>query len=324
MNSPSYDEKVASQIKISLLEKAVHVLITAHKDPDIDAIGSCLAFQKQLTALQIPSTVWLEDPLEKYATFLPGSDQIISLLPDIHFDTAVILDCPNLNRIRQENPQNKAILGGIKTVINIDHHPDNARFGEINLVCPDISSVGELLFYFFQDPFWPALSAEVATCLYAAISFDTGRFLFSNVTTHTLSAASQLMAAGAEAYSIAQTMYENKSLETFQVIQLALSRLVIDPQNRFAYSTLPASAPEADIKIIDFIRQLGGIDVFLVFCETKQGEIKINLRSKGKFNVSQFASQFGGGGHIFASGITLKGPLEDICQTVITKLSSSL
>lgn len=307
-----------------LTQEAKVILITAHKDPDIDAIGSCLAFQKQLAYRNIPSTIWLEDVLEPYAQFLPDAENILTQIPQKNYDTLIVLDSPNLNRIRQENIQNNAAFRAIPMIINIDHHPDNTKFGHINIVCPEVSSVGELLFHLYEQAGWTDYSTETATCLYAAISFDTGRFLFSNVTADTFFAASELMKKGAKAYYISQTMYENKSEVAFNIMKIALDRLVIDPQNRFAYSSLPAASPESEIKIIDFIRQLGGIDIFLVFCENKNGEIKINIRSKGHFNASAFAAQFGGGGHVLAAGITLNGDLETICKAVITQLELSL
>jgi phosphoesterase RecJ-like protein len=276
-----------------------------------------------LTLLGKKVELWFHDPIEPYAKPLPGSTQILPTIPNLNFDTIIILDSPHLQRIRNFEAIELLISQFAPMVINIDHHPDNINFGTLNIVEPTISSVGELLFHIFISYEW-TITAFIATNLYAAISFDTGRFLFSNVTSYTFSAASHLLNQGADAYGISQNMYENKSMKTFEVIKIALDRLVIDPQNRFAYTTLPLDTPEGEMKAIDFIRQLGNIQVFLVLSEQKPGEIKVNLRSKSSFNVSQFAAQFGGGGHILAAGITISGSLESATRMIITALDKAL
>ncbi len=323
MPFPISEQETLETLKSWVRSQAQSILITGHKDPDIDAIGSCIAFKKVLDTFAIPNIVWFEDSLETYATHLPSSNQIKKTIPTYPIDTLIILDSPHLGRIRNQAAIESLIQRFKPMVINIDHHPDNTLFGNINIVKPGISSVGELLFHIFSYLNWP-ISSETASCLYAAISFDTGRFLFSNVTERTFLSASKLLRAGAKAYELSQKMYENKTLQTFDLIQIALSRMVIDNKKRFAYTTLPIDAPEGEMKVIDFIRQLGGIDVFVVFSESKNGEVKLNLRSKGGFNVSKFAAQFGGGGHALAAGITMQGTLEEVTQTIIQQLDQCL
>ncbi len=293
------------------------LLIITHKDPDFDAIGSSLALYLQLKTLGREVQIWCADKLDLMYHILPSWTAIRSEIPD-HFDTVIALDCSHLNRVREIGKINRKDI----TLINIDHHSDNDRFGDINFV-EHISSVGEYLYFIFQGLGWP-LNPDVASCLYAAIIFDTGRFLYSSVTPQTFEAAARLLEAGAHAYDLSEHIFENLSPKAFEIIKIALDRMVVNPSLGYAYTVIPVSAPHVSFKVIDFIRQLGTVPVFFVIQEYENGEIKVNLRSKNDFNVSEFAALFGGGGHKNASGITLRGNLKEIEEKIVRKLDERL
>ena len=162
----------------------------------------------------------------------------------------------------------------------------------------------------------------MATCLYAAISFDTGRFAYSNVTEKTLETASKLVKIGANPYLITQTMEENKSEKDFQLIKIAIDNLIINKHAGFAYTTIPKKSPKGSVKIIDLIRQLKDIDLLIVFQELQSKLVKVNLRSKSQVNVSKLAQQFGGGGHDRAAGILFNKDLET-CQAELIQYIQS-
>ena len=119
-------------------------------------------------------------------------------------------------------------------------------------------------------------------------------------------------------------MDENKSLEDFNLISLAISRAKLNKALSYVYTTIPIQSNKTTVKVIDFIRLLKGFEVILVFQEIEKKKVKISLRSKKETDVSAFASQYGGGGHKKASGILIKESLEASVKTIIPALDKYL
>ncbi|MBT5953969.1 hypothetical protein HOG98_04545 [bacterium] len=313
-------------------EKQNFLLVT-HKFPDHDAIGSLLSMAQMLKKQGHTVKCWVPEFDEREFGWLPGKELISEQLgffvgsSDLGtgtskdtYDFVISLDASNFDRI----PNNEQLIPVLKNVplINIDHHMDNSHYGAYNYVV-DLSSVGEVLFQLFFSWGWD-VDASVATCLYAAICTDTGRFLFDNTTGATLIAAGALINKGADRHLVSRKIYESKSQTDFSILLLALKNLVVNESLSYGYSFLPFPSPDSKAKPIDFIRQCADIDIALVFQEIEQDVIKISLRSKESFDVQLFSAQFGGGGHKKASGIMLKGSLDDVIQRVINALESSI
>jgi bifunctional oligoribonuclease and PAP phosphatase NrnA len=304
------------------ISKANNVLIISHMFPDIDSIGSSLAVYAHLKTNNISCQVWVADKIKEDLHFLPGSNEIsANISKDFQFDTVIVLDSSSLDRVKNIAKLN---ISETTTIINIDHHLDNKNFSTINIVDIKASSVGEILSGVFDTLAWD-ITPNIATCLYAAIVSDTGRFLFNNTTSKALATASGLVCKGANPRFISQCIYENLPPQTFELIKIVLDRLVIKSEYQYAYTSIPKWVPESPINIIDFIRQIRDIEVFLVFTELKSTEVKISLRSKHDLvDVSKFAALFGGGGHKSASGIKFKGSLAQAEKVIIQRLEETL
>ncbi len=296
-------------------------LITVHRDPDTDAIGSALAWAGFLSQRGIESTIWAADPLEPYLRWLPGVPRVqTDFDSSVDYDSIWFLDCASMERVRQYERLLPWV--GKRPIINIDHHEDNSRFGD-HIVVETISSVGEFLVGIAEILNFQ-ITPEIATCLYAAISFDTGRFLYSNTTAHTFDAAATLVRTGISPGELGTQMFESVPAAGFAVLNLALSRMVIEPERRLAYTSLPKGTGPESIKVVDFVRQLEGADVVVVFREQDDGIVRVNLRSKGDVVVNTVAHYFGGGGHAKAAGITLPGPLDTVMVSVLARLRETL
>jgi len=310
--NPIYDD-----IKNCLFKpRQTPIIILTHFSPDLDAIASSFALSLALDQLHIPNLVFLEATDVSY-TFLPGASKITSLnqLPE-QFEVVVCLDTATLERLHFSDSIRLKRVD--LTVINIDHHLSNSRYGDFNLI-EDASSIGEILFYLFKL-FSVQMTADIADCLYTSILSDTGGFRYVNVTAKTMNCVSKLIEFGAHHVALAQSVFESKRIEVFQTIKLALDHLVIDWEYGFAYTYLDQSEFDFGQDVIDFIRTLDKIFVFLVFREYPDRLIRISLRSKGQFDVSKFAGYFSGGGHKAAAGIKLKGTMPDAIEKVISKL----
>jgi bifunctional oligoribonuclease and PAP phosphatase NrnA len=315
-----------------LLSSAKGILLTAHRDPDLDAVGSTLGVWHLCRLLGIPATVWLSDPLPKDCDVLPGADRIVRTLPtEGTYDQVWVLDASNIDRIR-DVALLKVFAAG-RTLVNVDHHPDNSQFGQHNLT-PIISSTSELVFWTFLHASGGALLADVATdkqtlsdmatCLYAGVCFDTGRFLHDSVTANTFRAVADLVTYGADLALIRHHFFENKSPANYALMRYVLNHMVVSPLG-YIYVEIPVSMDEAEMKSVDIIRDMEGTSVALSFRETVSDGIKVSLRSKSDFNVSLFAAQFGGGGHVKASGITLRDvSLSEAKTRVLAALETAL
>ncbi len=297
------------------------VLLVTHRDPDGDALGSCLAMQEALRHQGHQVTIWSHAyRLLPSHAFFPGIDTVCASLPRQNWDTLLLLDCGSLSRV-----SNSSLIPSIPmTSIVIDHHEGYTPWAHFSVVEPSVSSVGELLASLFIEWKWP-ITPSMATCLYAAIAFDTGRFLFQNTSANTLRTAAYLSDCGADTAGISLQMFQNLSQKNFNTMKDVLNRTVVLSDIGLVYCSLPKQSWDPDFKAVDLIRQMEGMDIAAGFIETENGEIKVNLRSKKDFSVLAIATQFNGGGHLRAAGMTVSGQsLETVIDTVVAAIRRSV
>ena len=163
-------QKIISEIEINST-----FLITAHENPDGDAVGSSLALANFLSEIGKEVIIYHCDPLPDNYAFLPMADRICSVIPEQFYDICFVLDAGDLCRAGSD----LATFGKIGKIINIDHHPDNKKFGELNLVDPKASATGALI-YRILTAAGHAIDYDTALCIYTAIVTDTGSFRYSN------------------------------------------------------------------------------------------------------------------------------------------------
>src|SRR5919201_1200599 len=167
-------------------------LLTTHENPDGDALGSLLATKLVLDQLGKDAVMVLygDVPLPGEYQFMPLAELRRRWPDDVSERVLVAVDCANESRIA--DPE---ILGRVLLTINIDHHHDNTRFGDVNLVVADASSTGEILRDVFRE-LGVALTPEIAEALYTALVTDTGRFQYQNTTPKAFGLAKELLETG--------------------------------------------------------------------------------------------------------------------------------
>ncbi len=304
-----------------LLSQGDTVLICVHQFPDLDAIGSALACYWTFSQLGVTARIWVPDQDGVVFDFLPGASELSYSCPDGVFDSIWILDCSSLSRLPAEQKVARLVEEGLP-LVNVDHHVDNQGFGSVNVLRP-VSSVGELLSaWFLQEGL--EINSKAAQCLYTAINFDTGRFSYSNVTQQTHAIVAELLNVGVDVAAITQAMYERFSLQDFEVMKMALDKVTVHPGSLFAYTIMPKKLPPHQVKVIDLIRQLDQVDVFVVFQELSANKVKVSMRSKSIFDVQQFAAKFGGGGHVRAAGVVLTGESDQVIPSFLAQLASDM
>src|SRR6059036_568337 len=219
MSSPQTTSEVAAVA--DAIRSHDRFLLVTHENPDGDALGSILALKLALDQRGKDSVMYLygDAPLPVEYAFMP-LDELRRRLPDDWRERVLVaVDCANESRIGPEPEP----LDGAPLVLDIDHHHDNTRFGQINLIVPNASSTGEVLRDLFAE-LEVELSPEIAEALYIALVTDTGRFQYANTTPKALRLAAELVEAGADIHAVFQEVYENVQFAKLKLLARALDR----------------------------------------------------------------------------------------------------
>jgi phosphoesterase RecJ-like protein len=302
--------------KISaVLTEGKRFLLMTHKDPDGDGLGSMLALGKSLSDAGKEVSLLAQNPIQHPLNLLKGADQIVNTIDaDRDFDAAVALDCAEKSRLGKfENH-----LRNYRPVINIDHHETNESFGDLNLIEPESSSTGEMVFRLLEDAGLP-IGADVAGNIFAAIQTDTGSFRYSNTTAEALRIAAALMELGADPWEISRQVMNSYSLPRLQLLEMALSTIEFHHEGSIASMILSremfqkTGAQQADSeRFVDYPRFIFGVELGVLIREIGKNDCKFSLRSNSWLNVARLASRFGGGGHVRAAGFRFQGSLKDV------------
>jgi len=218
-------------------------------------------------------------------------------------------------------------------VINMDHHATNDCFGDINIIEPEASAAGELVYDFCKAASID-ITRDIAVNLYVAIHTDTGSFRYSSATPEAFIKAGELVRLGAVPWEISMRVYENYPARKYRLLAMVLSTLdIIEIRGAGMIATLSVSLDmfrkseaEKDVAdgFVNYARAIEGVEVGVLFRECAELEYKVSLRSKGNVDVAEVSRIFGGGGHRNAAGFTLKGSLEEVKVRVIETIKGQL
>jgi phosphoesterase RecJ-like protein len=306
-------------------------LVTTHENPDGDALGSLLATHLALGSLAKDSVMFLASPapLPGEYRFLALDDVARELPPDAAERTLVAVDCANESRLGAD----AAVLHQSPFTLNIDHHHDNSRFGDVNFVDAAASSTGEVLRGVFAE-LGVELTPELAEPLYVALVTDTGRFQYANTTPKALRLAAELVEAGADVHKVFQGVYENVQFAKLKLLARALERaqvyegggLVVSYLLRDDFAQVGAVEPYSE-GIIDFLRAVEGADMAALIREPPRGGSparRVSLRaSHDELDVSAIARASGGGGHRQAAGFSSDATIEEITEFLRREFSAA-
>src|SRR5689334_11546837 len=298
-------------------------LVVTHENPDGDALGSLLAATLALRQLGKDAVMYLagQTPLPREYAFMPLQELVRERPEDAGERVLLAVDCAKEDRIGDE-----AVLTLTKLVLNIDHHHDNTRFGNVNLIVADASSTGEVLRDLLTE-LGVALTPELAEPLYIALVTDTGRFQYANTTPKALRLAAELVEAGADIHAVFQEVYESVEFAKLKLLARALDRAEVLEGGRIVVSHLlrsdfvdaGASEPYSE-GIIDYLRAVEGAELAVLVREqlaNRAQAYKGSLRSSiDELDVSAIARRFGGGGHRQAAGFSTDLPLEQIVEQI--------
>lgn len=305
------------------LRGARSVVLASHVDPDGDAIGSLLGLAAALDVGGVPTTAVLANGRGCPVTyaFLPGAERLVPVAGVPMPDVFVALDSPVLERLGDA----QTLALGAGTLIAIDHHPDAAFDADLQLIDSTAAATGALVWQLLPH-LGVAPTPDIATCLYAAVLSDTGRFSYSNTTPATLRAAAEMIEAGAAPHAIYAAIYESRSRGAQGLVARTLERATFTNDERVAYSWIDATdfaetgaLPEEAENLIDHLRPLAGLAV-VFFAKIDGPTVRVSLRAKGDHDVGAVARSFGGGGHRAAAGFTYRGTFSDLLAVLLPSL----
>ncbi len=288
-------------------------LISAHIDPEADAVGSQLALASLLRRLGKEVTIVDQDSAPDSCGFLFQLKQI-KLFKDLDKssfkkpDCVIIVDCPTLERIGRV----RELITDDTVVVNIDHHVSNDMFGDVNWVDLKAAAVGEMIFDIFKKLKMKILKDE-AVVIYSAILIDTGSFRYSNTTVKTHTIAAELIKNGLDTNTIYEHLFEMKSYQVTRLLGLALSGIKKNKYGKIVWMWVTGRMlKESGAHLVDaenfigFPRAVKECKVAILFKETAhKGVFKVSFRGKKGVDVNKIAAKFGGGGHAGASGCTI-------------------
>ena len=324
MSSPQTQTTSDLQAVADALRSNDRFLLVTHENPDGDALGSLLAMQLALESLGKDSVMYLygDAPLPKEYGFMELSGILREPPPDASERVLVALDCANETRMAPDT----TLLENASLTLDIDHHHDNSRFGELNLVVGDASSTGEVLRDLFAE-LGVELTPEIAEALYIAVVTDTGRFQYTNTTPKALRLAAELVDAGADVHRVFQAVYESVELAKLKLLGRVLDRAQVYEGGRLVVSYLLRSdftelnvAEAFSEGLIDYLRAVEGAEMAALIREPPRREgppRRISLRaSNDELDVSAIARKSGGGGHRQAAGFSSDASVEEITEFI--------
>lgn len=308
-----------------IIKSSKNILIISHINPDGDTLGSMCGlycaikdnFKKSCEMLAISK-------IPSVYEFLPNISQV-KQLEDIdksrEYDLVINVDVASLDRICDA----KILFDKAKKTINFDHHKTNNSYGEINLINADASSTGEVLYYFMKEQGWK-INLDTANCLYTAILTDTGSFRFNNTKPETLNVAADLVEIGVDPTDVYKKVYESDSKTLVMFQAYCISKAEFLDNDKIAYTIVYkkdmekfGANEECMEGLTEKLRAIVTTRVAFVAKEMKSGATKFSMRSKF-VDVAEICEVFGGGGHRFAAGCTIKAHPEDAVKKILKEI----
>ena len=327
-----FPKEIVNEIKLSK-----SIILTAHINPDGDALGSLLAFYFMIddfckkNNMEKMIKIVVDDKLPKYMRHFEDTELIWSyekfgeefkhnFQNDEKFDLFISLDCANEERYGKAIKIKKLS----KKSINIDHHISNTEHADFNYV-EDICSTGELL-YQFLEIFEIELREKIAKYMYLGIINDTGNFRHDNVTEHTFFVCSKLIGAGVNNHKIANIIFKVSEKKVGFIGELYKNKKINERYKFISYYLTQEKMKELSIEKDDtdgaaeMLLKIEGMELSLFVREDVDGSLKGSFRANDKYNVNKIASIFGGGGHIKAAGFKTNLSFKEILEKTYQEL----
>ncbi|GAB3172884.1 phosphoesterase RecJ-like protein [Micromonospora palomenae] len=331
---PDESDWAAAVAAVRRLPADARVLLICHVNPDGDALGSMLGFGLGLRRLGVrhlqatfPGPPEVPEPFR----WLPGLDLLVpstGAYPDP--DLVVCFDAASESRLGELVDR----LDTAGDALVLDHHASNTRFGRVHLVDPAAAATSVVVDELLTRLDVP-LDAEIAQCLYVALTTDTGSFRFEATTPAVHQFAARLLATGIRPGDISRQVFDTRPFGAVRLFGEVLGRARLEPSAAAGHGLVWTYATQDDLArhdqrpyvleaLIDSVRCTAEADVACVLKQVGPAEWAVSMRSKGAVDVSAVAVALGGGGHRFAAGFTGAGSAEDVVRSIRAELDGAL
>ena len=299
------------------ITKARSVSIYTHQNPDCDTLSCALALRLALLSLGKSVDVYSVDPVPNTLCVLNGASEVKLPEKKVH-DLSIAVDCDGLDRIGNGM---KSFLSS-KSKIAIDHHKTHKRFADITLLDIEVSACAEIIYRLLKHS--DLITKEIAELLFAGIITDSGCFQFPSATASTHMIASELMAYGINSGQIIYDVFKKSSKNKFILENAVLSKCKFYEDDQIAIITYTENDFNVTgttltdtlgtiVKVID----IDTVKIAYAISEAAPRSYKIMIRTKENIDASDIAREFGGGGHVRASGCRLNGYYEDVVEKLL-------
>jgi phosphoesterase RecJ-like protein len=299
-------------------------LLSSHSRPDGDSIGSQVAMAYALRALGKEVRIVNKDRAADPLMAFPGvADIEIAEQAIGDFDAAIIMECGDIGR--------PGVAGLDKLfVINIDHHPGNTAYGQLNWIDESAAACAELVFELIAA-LGVRLSREMALHVYLAILTDTGSFHYSNISPRTFDICRQALEAGVDPVFVARTVYDNNNVGRLRLFGAVLSAMELDGNGQIATLYVDhqiarnAGATYDDTEgLINLPLSVKEIRAAIFFKQVEGDDYRVSMRSKDEIDVAAIAKLFGGGGHKNAAGCSARGSIGSLRATFLSHVERAI
>ena len=311
----------------NIIDSSYKICIIGHVAPDGDCIGSVMAlYEFLISSCNKEVFIGFDGKIPYNYKNYVNEDLILSDFEDKKFDLTVVLDCSDQGRLGKY----ECVIPNSKKTVCIDHHKTNTKFADINIIDPDISSTGELLYHILKSNN-KKISLKMAEYIYIAILTDTGKFSYSSTQALTHMVASELINIGIDIAKIDNEIYNSKPINVVKAYTECISNINFYYGNRLGIAKITDEIITKyninmnDIEgIVEFIREVNEIEISCVLKEYDAENTKVSMRSKNDIDVAEISEQFGGGGHKKAAGFQIYEGLNDAEIILVNELKKYL
>lgn len=312
-----------------VVKDSKNILIISHVNPDGDTLGTMcalqLAIQKQYKK---KAEMLILSKLPKIYEFLPNVHEAKTLDKfdkSREYDLVITVDVASLDRLIEA----QVLFDKAKFKVNIDHHRTNNGFGNLSIIEPKASSTGEVLYKIIKNLDWQ-IDLDTAICIYTAILTDTGGFRFENTNAEVFRVAAELTEMGIVPQDLFRKCYESKSKSIVMFQNHCINKAFFSPDNKIVYTIIYkkdiekfSATDDATDGIAEALRAIISTDVSFVVKEVDAKICKISMRSK-KLDIAKVCSAFGGGGHKYAAGCTIKTSCEEAVKKLLEEINKGI
>jgi phosphoesterase RecJ-like protein len=316
-----------------LISDAKNIIITCHKSPDGDAIGSTLGWAEYLRSIGKEPTIIVPDQYPDFLSWIPNTEKIVRYDKhpekcDMLFKIADLVFCLDYNTTSRVDEMEKALVSSTAPKVLIDHHLDPDVPAVLTISHPDLSSTCELIFRIvWQLDGFNRLSKQFAIPIYCGMMTDTGGFLYNSTRSEIYFIIGELLTKHIDKDKIYRNVYHNYSESRIRLMGFVMyEKLVYLPESHAAYYSLTRQEQKrfhfikGDAEgLVNIPQQIKGLKLSISLREDtdKPNIVWVSLRSVDDFPCNKMAEEFfNGGGHLNASGGRINGTMEEAIAIV--------